>query len=166
MQVRTRLALIGVAAALTSSACLPQASRTGAADSDAEGSLLSAAKGSNGGQASLSVLCGPGQICHATNTEWTLEKTGALDAGRVTWSVSATPEEESRAFVTFQGTLTVSNTGAASATIGSIVVNLQRKSGKSFVTVASDIAGATGGDGAASARICSGASSEARSSFT
>lgn len=122
-------------------------------------------KGTPGGQASLTIACGSAGICNATNTEWSLGKTGQLTANRVTWTVAPAKGEESHAILTFDGNLTVTNTGSANATIGNIVVNLQRKSGKNQVTAASVVADATAGDAAVTANICSGASSEKLSRF-
>ena len=117
-------------------------------------------------QASLTVTCGTVDTCNATDTPWTLGKTGVRDGHSVTWTVTATRGAETDRVVTFNGGLTVVNTGTANATIGNIVVNLQRKVGKNWVTAASDIANATAGDGATVAKICNGASSEGLSSFT
>jgi hypothetical protein len=115
-------------------------------------------------------------LCHENNTEWTLTKTAnpiAAD-GTVTWTVTATKGETGANFLTADGFVTVYNSGTADATIGNIVVNLQRfknlgtakKPNWSWVTVSSDVADATLGDAATTALICSGASSEGKSSFS
>lgn len=119
-------------------------------------------------QASLTVVCGIASVCNSTSTDWTLAKTGAFDGetNTVTWTVSATKGTESDRMLEFEGTLTVTNTGTANATIGNILANLQRKVGKNWVTASSDVANATQGDAATTAKICSPASSENKSSFT
>jgi hypothetical protein len=118
-------------------------------------------------QASLVVQCGSTGVCNATNTEWTLSKSGSYDqaATTATWTVNVAKGKESDAILTFKGSLTVTNAGALPATIGNIVVNLQRKAGKNWITASSDIANAAQGDAATSANICAPASSEGRSSF-
>lgn len=117
-------------------------------------------------QASLTVSCGSVDSCNATDTPWTLGKTGAVDGHSVTWTVTAAPGTESDRMLKFTGGLTVTNTGSANATIGNIVVNLQRKVGKNWVTASSDVADATSGGAATLAKICSGASAEGLSSFS
>lgn len=118
-------------------------------------------------QASLTVACGSTGICNATNTEWTLDKSAQVNGSTVTWTIAATKGTESHAFLTFTGSLNVTNTGSANATIGNIVVNLQaKKGGNKYATISSDMANSTLGDAAPSAAICSGASSEGLSSFS
>ena len=125
-------------------------------------------------QASITLLGGDLAICNKNNTEWSLDKVSLVgDAlptatGTVTWQVTATKGATSPNFLLMNGFLAVKNTGTANATIGNIVVNLQRfvSSKKKWVTVSSDIADATSGDAATTALIVSGASSEAKSSFT
>ncbi len=122
-------------------------------------------------QASLTLEGGDLVICHKNNTEWALDKTTATPSipsgtGSVTWTVTATKGATSPNSLTFGGYLRVWNTGTANATIGNIVANLQRKSGKNWKTVSSDIADATQGDAATTAKVVPGASSEGLSSFT
>lgn len=117
-------------------------------------------------QASLTVSCGIASTCNATNTPWALSK--SLVSQGDSWanfSVSVEQGQRSDAVTTFSGSLTITNAGSAPATVGNILVNLQRKSGKTWRTVATDIANAAIGDAATSALICSTASSESLSSF-
>jgi hypothetical protein len=64
----------------------------------------------------------------------------------------------------------VQNTGSAPATIGNIVVNLQRKVGggqsTNYQSAAADVANATLGDGATTAKILAAASTENKGTFT
>jgi hypothetical protein len=117
-------------------------------------------------QASLTVSCGIGSTCNATNTEWSLSKAVASqDATSATFTVSVSKGATSDAIITYTGTLTIANTGSAPASVGSVLVNLQRKYGKNWKTVSTDVANSTLGDAATSALICSPASSEGLSSF-
>ena len=110
-------------------------------------------------------------ICHKNNTEWSLAKTADVasipsGSGTVTWTVTATKGATSPNSLTFAGYLRIWNTGTANATVGNIVANLQRKSGKNWKTVSSDIANATLGDAATTAKVVPGASSEGLGSFS
>lgn len=118
-------------------------------------------------QASIKVECGIGSTCNATNTEWSLSKSvAAQDATSATFAVVATKGATSDAIASFTGSLVITNMGSAPATVGSIVVNLQRKYGKAWRTVSTDVANSTLGDAATSAAICRQASSENLGSFT
>ncbi len=122
-------------------------------------------------QASLTLEGGDMVICHKNNTEWALTKTADQTAfpggtGTVNWTVTVTKGATSANQLTFGGYLRIWNSGSANATIGNIVVNLQRKSGKNWKTVSSDIADATRGDAATTAKVVSGASAEGLSSFS
>jgi len=121
-------------------------------------------------QASLTLIGGASQAVQYNNTEWTLTKQAAestiASGGTASWTVAATKGATSDNYLICNGYLTVLNSGSAPATIGNIVVNLQRKVGKNWVTAASDIANATVGDAATSAVIPSTASSEGKGSFS
>src|SRR5262249_39918455 len=86
-------------------------------------------------------------------------------AGTVTWTINATKSDGGTTF-TVHGAVTVTNTGSAAATIGNIVVNLQKpnspKKGSNapYVSIAADVADATNGDGATSANIVAAGSQE------
>jgi hypothetical protein len=83
----------------------------------------------------------------------------------VTWTVNATASATPTDHLVLGGSLTVTNTGNAAATIGNIVVNLQAND-HGWTTRASDIADATSGDAATTARTQSGSYSEGAASGT
>ena len=128
-------------------------------------------------QASLSLKGGNATLVQYNVASWSLTKTGAFTAGeenpgigQVDWIVTATRGANSANTLAAVGYLQVQNTGSAPATIGNIVVNLQKSSGQggkttNWATASSDIANAAQGDAAAAALISSGASSEGRGSF-
>lgn len=105
-------------------------------------------------------------MTQTSNTEWTLEKTGTIDANSVTWEVTATEGATVAGQLVVNGQMTLTNSGADGATIGNFVVNLQTRVGKSWVTSSSDIADATSGDAATVAHVMAKASSENLSLFT
>ncbi len=119
-----------------------------------------------GGQAAVSLSNASGALSQASDTAWTLEKTGARNGSTVTWTITVTQGNTVSGHLFVNGFVTVLNTGSKGATIGNIVVNLQTKSGSSWVTQSSDIADATHGDAATTAHIDSHASSENLGSFT
>lgn len=101
-----------------------------------------------------------------TGPTWSLSKTGALIGPVVTWTIVATEGPVAPGALVVHGALPLSNPGEAPAPVGNLVVNLQRREGKAWVTVASDIADATAGDAATSAVVHAQATSEGRSTFT
>ena len=124
-------------------------------------------------QASITLTNADSQFCYTHNNNWTLDKTVTSNTvdpntgqGTVTWTVTATKDSSGAPTFTVQGGLTVTNTGTAPATIGNIVVNLQKPnspkkgSNASYVSVAADVADATNGDGATSAKIVAAGSQE------
>src|SRR5437867_2132546 len=86
--------------------------------------------------------------------------------GTVTWTITATKDSSGAPTFTVHGGLTVTNSGTAPATIGNIVVNLQKpnspKQGSNapYVSIAADVADATSGDTATSAKIVAAGSQE------
>lgn len=128
-----------------------------------------AAKPPAPGQASITLTNCNAELCHANNTDWTLTKvptfqsiTLPADPPTITWTVTATKGATSDNFLTVDGVVTVTNTGTANATIGNIVINLQKKipNTSNWVSVAADVADATNGDAAATANIVAAASAE------
>jgi hypothetical protein len=127
-------------------------------------------------QASITLKGSDVALCNKTDTEWSLSKEGSYNEvdRTVTWNVTATKGLTGANLLVVNGFVAVQNTGSADATIGNIVVNLQRRLNKGtaakpkweWVTVSSDVADATSGDGATIANICKSASSEALSLFT
>lgn len=94
--------------------------------------LISAAFAAAGGtpQASLTLLNSDAKYCYTHNNLWTLTKevtanTVLNGTGSVTWTVSAIKSDGGTTF-SVHGGLTILNSGTADATIGNIVVNLQR----------------------------------------
>src|SRR5215469_7284560 len=117
-------------------------------------------------QAAISLTGSNATVVQASNTAWSLANQGSLANGSASWSIKATEGTIGPPLIMMGGFMTVSNTGTASATIGNIVVNLQKKSGNNWITVSSDTADAYLGNRATSANICSGASSEVKYSFS
>jgi hypothetical protein len=122
-------------------------------------------------QASITLQNSDAKYCYTHNNTWTLTKevtgnTVENGVGTVTWTVTATKDSSGAATFTVHGGLTVTNTGSAPATIGNIVVNLQkpnspkRGSNAPYVSIAADVADATNGDAATSAKIVAAGSQE------
>src|SRR5215510_8511398 len=81
-------------------------------------------------QASITLTNCDEKFCYTHQNNWTLTKevtnTNVVNGvGTVTWTIAATNSSGATSF-TVHGTLTVTNTGTAPATIGNIVVNLQK----------------------------------------
>lgn len=120
------------------------------------------------GQASLTLTGSNAALCLNNVTDWSLTKTSpspVVQAGEpITWTVTATRGATSSDTLKVSGFVAVTNTGSAPATIGNIVVNLQRQriiSGRQrWVSASVDVADATSGDAATSAKIVAAASQE------
>jgi len=121
------------------------------------------------GQASLTLTNCNGELCNANNTDWTLAKEPASqsrtlpdDPPTIAWTVTATRGATSDTILSVFGVVTVTNTGTANATLGNVVVNLQRKvpHSSNWVSAAADVADATNGDAATSAHIVAAGSAE------
>ncbi|HTL35417.1 MAG TPA: hypothetical protein VL326_19955 [Kofleriaceae bacterium] len=102
----------------------------------------------------------------SSNAQWSLTKTGSVSGNTVTWNISATKTATVSGQLVVQGQLTVTNNGSGPATIGNIVANLQTRQNNNWKSVSADVADATNGDAATTAKIHSAASSEGKSSFT
>jgi hypothetical protein len=132
-----------------------------------------AAPGGGIPQASITLQNCDAQYCYTHNNTWTLTKavTGntVVDGkGTVTWTVTAIKSDGGTTF-TVHGGLTILNSGTAPATIGNIVVNLQKPNGAKisgknvpWVSAAADVANATSGDAATAANIVAGGSAESQ----
>ena len=105
-------------------------------------------------------------LTNTSDTTWTLEKVGSLGASTITWQATATAGASTPGLLIFNGIFRVENKGTAGATIGNIVVNLQKKVGNKWVTVSSDVADGTQDDDATTANIAKRASSEGKSVIT
>src|SRR5262245_22783089 len=119
-------------------------------------------------QASLTLKNCDIAICNHNNTPWTLTKTGSYTEtspgiGVVVWTVTTTRGVTSDNFIEVSGFVTIENGGSADATIGNIVVNLQKRAvfnQPTWVSAAADMADATVGTAATKANIAKAASQE------
>jgi hypothetical protein len=129
------------------------------------------AAGGGAPQASITLTNSDAKYCYTSNNLWDLSKTVTGNTvengvGTVTWTVTATKDSSGAPTFTVHGGLTVTNSGTAPATIGNIVVNLQkpnspkRGSNAPYVSIAADVANATNGDAATSAKIVAAGSQE------
>jgi hypothetical protein len=127
------------------------------------------AKAPTAGQASLTLTNCNSELCNANDTAWTLAKDPAAqsislpdDAPVIAWTVTATRGATSGSVLSVFGVVTVTNTGSANATLGNIVINLQKKiaNTSSWVSVAANVADATSGDAATRGRIVASTSAE------
>jgi hypothetical protein len=109
-------------------------------------------------------------FCYRQQNEWTLTKTNdaatqpVASGTTVNWTVSATKVTAGPNEICAVGYVSVFNGGSAPATIGNIVVNLQRRSGNKWVSASADVANAFAGDAATVAKIVASASQEDPSS--
>lgn len=121
-------------------------------------------------QASLVLKNSDMSFCYRQQNEWTLTKTN--DAGTppvasgttVNWTVTATKVTTGPNEICAVGYVSVHNGGSAPATIGNIVVNLQRRQLNKWVSASADVANASLGDSATVANILASASQEDPSS--
>jgi len=124
-------------------------------------------------QASLSLQNSDAALCFGRTTAWSLGKsvdgvTGPAGNQTVTWTVTATKGAVSNNQLLVSGFVTVTNGGSANATIGNIVVNLQRSKNVGtpskpkwvWASISADVADATSGDSATTANIVAKASQE------
>lgn len=124
-------------------------------------------------QASLTLDNSDLALCYGNLTSWSLTKSVDSIAGpkgdnTVIWTVTATKGQTSGDQLLVSGYIAVKNTGSAGATIGNIVVNLQK--GKNvgttakpkwvWASVSASVADATQGSAATYANIVAKASSE------
>jgi len=124
-------------------------------------------------QASLVLSNSDLALCFGNITSWSLNKSvdsvsGPKGNQTVSWTVTATKGTTSGNQLTVSGYMSVKNGGSADATIGNIVVNLQRtkdigtpsKPKLVWASVSAAVADATNGDAATSANIAAKASAE------
>lgn len=163
------------------SCCLPFLRRPTLAAVLSTAALLLAACGGGGGDdpsaeregpagaaptANLALTSAATGVVLTSDSRWNLSKTGALSGNTVSWTVEVSRAPTIAGRLAIQGQMTVANSGSGAATIGNIVVNLQKRQGNRWVTAASDVADATQGDDATRAHIQAAASSENRATFT
>ncbi len=121
--------------------------------------------GNAGGQASITLTDSGANICYSTDTSWDITKDNNTNGtiasgGTVTWTVHVTKDSTSDKTICVVGFVSIKNTGSAPATVGNIVLNLQKRSGTKWVSAAADMADATHGDAATFAHILAAASQE------
>lgn len=117
-------------------------------------------------QASLSLTNSGSSACRYNVTEWSFDVSGeASEADVVEWTVAATRGATGPDKLRITGFLTIANNGAAPASLGNIILNLQRRQGNTWVSAAADVADSSAGDASVFARCCPQASSEGRSFF-
>ena len=123
-------------------------------------------------QASLKLDYEQPTIVQTNEPKWILEKRSLVGdtlpspSGTINWAAIATRKDLSANQLTIYGCLVIRNEGEAPAPIGNIVINLQRRFEKKWVTHVSNIADATQGNGANFAVISPSASAEKRNFFT
>ncbi len=117
----------------------------------------------SGGQASITLSNSDLAYCHKQDAIWNLTTTNnainqPVNSGTtVNWSIAATKSLGAKT-VCATGYVSVQNTGSAPATIGNIVVNLQRSvGGNKWKEISADVANAAEGDAATSVKIAAGA---------
>lgn len=118
------------------------------------------------GTASISLSSSSATATLTSASQWSLTKTGSVSGNTVTWNITATKTATVSGQLVVQGKLTVKNGGSGPATIGNIVVNLQTRVNNNWKSASADVANATNGDAATTAKIHAAASSEGKSSFT
>jgi hypothetical protein len=127
-------------------------------------------------QASITLNGSDVALCNMDDTSWSISKTGTYaptdsmvqQIGTVSWTVTATKVAVSDKMLKVNGFVRVTNTGSANATIGNIVVNLQRQvlvgTGKNkktyWISAAADMADSTMGDASTHDNIVAAASAE------
>ena len=124
-------------------------------------------------QASLTLDNGDLALCYGNITSWSLTKTvdgvtGPKGDNTVTWTVTGTKGQTSGNQLLVSGYMTVKNTGSAGATIGNIVVNLQKMKNVATTTkpnwvwasISASVANAAQGSAATKANIAAKASQE------
>lgn len=150
-------------AALLSSAALLLAACGGGGDESSAEREAPAAVASSADLALTSAATG---VVLTSDNRWNLSKTGALSGNTVSWTVEVSKAPTIAGRLGIQGQMTVANSGSGAATIGNIVVNLQKRQGNRWVTASSTVADATHGDDATRAHIQAAASSENLASFS
>lgn len=130
------------------------------------------AQAASGGtpQASITLRASDMNFCYKQDANWTLTKSNdqtqptVPSLTTVTWTVTATKGAPGPKEICATGLFSVTNSGSAPATIGNIVVNLQRQklvaNKTRWVSASADVADATNGNAATSDKIVATASQE------
>jgi len=133
----------------------------------ASAAALAAAGTSFAQQASLILQNSGASVCRYNVTDWSLDVSGnQTGEGMIDWTVAATRGATGSDRLRVTGFIAVTNGGAAPATIGNIMINLQRKQGANWISSASNVSDSFAGDASTFGRCCSQASSEGRSFFS
>ena len=121
-------------------------------------------------QASLNLEGSSMHYCNTQQNQWSVTKeantSSVVSGGSVTWTITATKNPDGPAASEFcvEGTLVITNSGAASANVGNIVVNLQRQrlvSGKQrWVSASANIATKVDRNLATTANVVAAATAE------
>ena len=105
-------------------------------------------------RAKLSLSNASSTLAQLDAQTWSLAKTGAVIGNQtVSWAITATPGANGSKRLQVTGKATLRNSGTLPATVGNVIVTLQHKPTTQWVTLASDVADATSGDAATSARV-------------
>ncbi len=114
-------------------------------------------------QASITLKNSDVSYCYKQDVPWTLTKSNdrntATSGDTVNWTITATKGDPGPKTLCAIGVVSITNTGSAPATIGNIVVDLQRNQGKpaKWAAISADVSNSTGGNGATSAKIVAAA---------
>jgi hypothetical protein len=114
-------------------------------------------------QASITLQNSDVAYCYKQDVSWSLTKSNnhplAQSGDAVDWTITATKGTPGPKNLCAIGYVSVKNTGTAPATIGNIVVDLQRNLGSpaKWTAISADVADATSGDGATSGNIVAAA---------
>lgn len=123
-------------------------------------------------QASLTLKACAGENCYTHDNKWTLLKNGISSVAngdgtfKATWQIVVDKDATQAPTYSVHGGLSIQNTGSGNATIGNIVINLQKPnkpkkaSNSPYVSIGADIADATLGGSASMANIVAAASEE------
>jgi hypothetical protein len=119
-------------------------------------------------QSSLVLSGGDVALCHHNDTAWTLSKTAnapsVVSGATVTWTLTATRGATSNNMLDVNGFVAVTNGGGAPATIGNIIVNLQRQklvgNKQRWLSASANVSTAFAGDAATSANLVATGSQE------
>lgn len=117
------------------------------------------ASAGGGASANLSLNDASATLMQTGTSGWTLDKSGSLSGDTITWNITVEKVDTASGHLLFNGQMTIFNDGSAPATLGNIVVNLQKRVGNKWTTVSSDIADAANGDAASGALMFMDASS-------
>jgi len=115
-------------------------------------------------QASITLLNSDVAYCYKQDTPWTINKTNdqtdpVLSNAIVNWTITATKGNPGPKQLCVNGVVTVSNTGTANATIGNVIVDIQRSQTgvNKWKVLSADVADSTNGDSATTDKMAASA---------